>query len=411
MKLYPDSKIYIYAPWHGFTGGPELLHQLGSCLKSMNLDVSMCYYDPEPDVLPIHPQLEKYHLPFVLESEVIDSESNIMILPEILFYPLEVFRKIQFVFYWMSVDNYLEGIISFMKNILKYRVTLKVPITALNVMNLPRVEHWVQSEYARQFLEFNRVPAEKIRFVGDYLVPTFLEKTESIDLNAKKDQIAYNPKKGFGFTKKLVDSAPDLNFIPIEKMTSEEVQDLLAQSKVYIDFGHHPGRDRIPREAAASHCVVVTGKQGAAANQIDIPIPDDFKFEDSLGNDEKIIPQIIERLRSILKNFKTEHDRQNFYRDIIAGEKEKFFSDVASVFELPSREEIPKKIAVVGSEIEIEKIINYLWRTPNLEIIFAVNDELAGKILQFADKEIEIIDSKDAMFLYNEQRIDNFFGL
>ena len=106
----------------------------------------------------------------------------------------------------------------------------------------------------------------------------------------------------------------------------------MAKSKIYIDFGNHPGKDRIPREASASHCVVVTGKRGSAANQIDVPIPDDFKFDDSIGNDEKIIPQIVEKLRSILKNFRAEHDRQNSYRDEIYSQPDKAFQDVEKIF-------------------------------------------------------------------------------
>jgi len=39
--------------------------------------------------------------------------------------------------------------------------------------------------------------------------------------------------------------------------------------QVYIDFGHHPGQDRLPREAVQCGCVVITGKRGSG-NQINI---------------------------------------------------------------------------------------------------------------------------------------------
>ena len=46
----------------------------------------------------------------------------------------------------------------------------------------------------------------------------------------------------------------------------------------YIDFGPHPGMDRLPREAALAGCVVITNCEGAANFQEDLPLPSEFKF-------------------------------------------------------------------------------------------------------------------------------------
>lgn len=59
--------------------------------------------------------------------------------------------------------------------------------------------------------------------------------------------------------------AQDLRWVPLIGMTTEEMRSCMSKSKVYIDFGNHPGKDRIPREAAISGCIVITGKRGAAA--------------------------------------------------------------------------------------------------------------------------------------------------
>ena len=409
MKLYPDSKIYIYAPWNCHTGGPELLHQLGSCLRRMNFDAVMCYCGGDQNKDPVHAQLKKYHLPYVSESEIVDDEKNIVILPETIYKPLDKFRNLQIVFWWLSVDNYLNIVSAIVKSVIDKREWNRQTLTMLSVMHLQNVEHWVQSEYARQFLEFNRIPKDQIQFVGDYLVPTFLEKSKSIDLDSKLDQIVYNPKKGFELTKKLIDSAKDLKFIPIQNMNSDQVQDLLAKSKIYIDFGHHPGKDRIPREAAASHCVVITGKRGSAGNEIDIPIPPDFKFDDSIGNDEKIIPKIIERLRTILKNFKAEHDRQNSYRDSIYAEPMKFIHDVAQAVKTapPPR----KNIALHGNLEEITILFEKLSGSLEFEILYVVSDEIKSKGIYFCDKMFPIISTTDAKFLCQEERIDFIVGL
>lgn len=54
---------------------------------------------------------------------------------------------------------------------------------------------------------------------------------------------------------------------------------MLLKAKVYIDFGPHPGMDRLPREAALCGCCVITNRQGAAAFHKDVPIPPQFKID------------------------------------------------------------------------------------------------------------------------------------
>ena len=199
-------------------------------------------------------------------------------------------------------------------------------------------DHLAQSEYARQFLITNGIPTYKIYMVEDYLNQAFLSRAAQVDLSKKENFVVYNPKKGLEFTKQLIDAAPDLNFVPIENMNPTQVQSTLARAKIYIDFGFHPGRDHLPREAVMSHCVVVTGKRGSAANDIDVPISEEFKFDDSIGSEQKIIPKIVKRLRVILKKFRSKHDKQNSYRGEVQREQDKFFMDVANLFQIDSNE-------------------------------------------------------------------------
>lgn len=47
-------------------------------------------------------------------------------------------------------------------------------------------------------------------------------------------------------------------------LSAEEVQAMLKKSKVYIDFGGHPGMEHIPREAALAGRIIVTNRAGSA---------------------------------------------------------------------------------------------------------------------------------------------------
>ena len=63
-------------------------------------------------------------------------------------------------------------------------------------------------------------------------------------------------------------------------LSPHEAAELLRSSTIYIDFGHHPGRDRIPREASSAGCAVLSTQLGAARFTEDMPLPDWSFFSD-----------------------------------------------------------------------------------------------------------------------------------
>jgi hypothetical protein len=116
--------------------------------------------------------------------------------------------------------------------------------------------------------------------------------------------VAYNPAKGYRFTKKLIQQCPDIEFRSIADLPPEAVVETLLSAKVYIDFGNHPGKDRLPREAATCGCCVITGRRGAANNDIDIPIPPEYKFsETNIESIKKIILECLSNYSSHQRNF------------------------------------------------------------------------------------------------------------
>ena len=135
--------------------------------------------------------------------------------------------------------------------------------------------HFVQSEYAYRHLKDNNLDS---LFLSDYLNPAHLVNSETI----KENIILYNPVKGIKITQKLINDNKDFKFVALENLTIREVQKLFQKAKLYIDFGNHPGKDRMPREAAMANCCVITGRKGSAGNENDIPIPNKYKFNDKL---------------------------------------------------------------------------------------------------------------------------------
>lgn len=349
IEIYTNTKIYIAAPAASATGGPELLHQLGYHLRyDLNMDAYMYYY-PTNIENPIHPNYKMYSVPFVREIE--DDSKNVLVVPEVIsgIEILQNYTNVRKILWWLSVDNFYISIflnskkeffiyknmdkvidkfdsIDINELILQKLNSLKIPKRIIKIINNVNF-HFAQSYYALSFLKNKlNIPNDKTAYLSDYLNKEFLKiKT---DLSKKENIVAYNPKKGITFTKKIIKSANDIKFIPLINMSREDVIKTLQRAKVYIDFGNHPGKDRIPREAAILGCCVITGKRGSATFYEDVPIPNEYKFEDRKEN----IPKIIEKIKDCFENYEERYKDFKYYRQVIKNEPQKFTEDLRKIF-------------------------------------------------------------------------------
>ena len=418
MRLYPDSKVYILCPGNHHTGGIEDLHQICSQLITFGVDAYMVYivnnsFNLKTD--PVDSLYRKYHLSYSLSPE--DSAHNIFVVPEIFsvhFYRMKNFQKI---FWWLSVDNYIEEVVKLINSRKSSALSALMPKFFYFGKEDNDITHFAQSEYARQFLIVNGVPEYKIYMVEDYIGQAFLSRASQIDLSKKENFVAFNPAKGFEVTQQLMKFAPDIAWRPIQNMTPEQVQELLARAKVYIDFGNHPGRDKIPREAAISGCVVITGRRGSAGNDIDINIPAEFKFDERKTN----LQQIISKIREVFENFSAAHEKQADYRARILDDKNRFAEEVAEAFKIKNLP--PPSLAFVqGTDDKILLLAKELFKSKDFKPSFIVDDEMASpknpdrfifhnqnrNYLRIGENLIEIITKADAKFLYQEGRIKKF---
>ena len=132
--------------------------------------------------------------------------------------------------------------------------------------------------------------------------------------------VVYNPAKGMHYTNEIIRRAGQtLQIVPIGKgpngqirMTGNEVTNLLCRAKVYIDFGPHPGMDRLPREAALAGCIVLTNREGAAGYDVDVPLPTEFKFG-GLFNVEKVYALLRDICVSSSSSNKSEEEEKRRY--------------------------------------------------------------------------------------------------
>ena len=148
------------------------------------------------------------------------------------------------------------------RNDFKNRLTIS-KLASLEVINA------FQSEYAQWWLHEHHFP--NIVPLKDYINTDHCTFDES---SKKEDIVLYNPKKGMEFTQKLISAAPDIKWVPLQGMSREQLIEVLKKAKIYIDFGYHPGKDRLPRECVMNGWCVITGMRGAAAFFGDVAIPE-----------------------------------------------------------------------------------------------------------------------------------------
>ncbi|MGL4287791.1 MAG: hypothetical protein ACRCVA_15700 [Phreatobacter sp.] len=314
MPLAPRyRRVAVYAPSASTTGGPELLHQLVHEIR-VNGGEAAIHYVPDP-LAAVPERYRIYDIPTL--TAVDPADGDCIVVPETMVRQLPLWSPAERYIWWLSFDFFQSRHRGKAERILAnlYKETLIRCLTRLGT------KHLFQSHYARSRLRNRGMSGE--------LLSDYLSIAPSLDgAEPRQGLILYNPKKGMEITGRLQRQWPDLTFLPIVDMTRQQVEDAFRRAKIYIDFGEHPGKDRLPREAALMGTVVVVGVRGAAAFDEDVTLPRAYKLD--------IDAQLPARFRGlvddILSNFGAHQDAQRPYREIIAAERAVFAQQVRDVF-------------------------------------------------------------------------------
>ena len=300
--------IYIICPANIATGGPELLHQLGYKLRLFNFDAYMYYYGEKENISPVPSCYQKYQVPYV--NKIDDTSENIVIFPEITLKFLKQVRNALKVVWWLSVDN--------------------AECDNENIKMLQedtKLLHLSQSQYATDFLmNVVKISENRIYYLSDYINNEFLNVLPEMK---REDVVLFNPKKGFAKTAIIIRCAnASIKWQVLNGISPKEMHEAMHRAKVYIDFGNHPGKDRMPREAAVSGCCIVTNRIGAAGNNTDIMIPEQYKF-----TEEANIKDILNTIYELIEYYDERKKDYDDYVERTRSEFVEFEKDVLDIFE------------------------------------------------------------------------------
>lgn len=251
----------------------------------------MCYA-PFSGMHKTFPQYEKYNIPIIKKDKI--SDDTLIVIPEILPELSKEFSQ-KTSLWWLSVDNFVKEKSEYISNFYL---------------------HMTQSEYARQYLATREIQSIMLT---DYINDVFTQ-----DPNQNKiKQICVNPSKGNHLIQEFKKQNPNYKILELSHMSRETIKNHLDESMIYIDFGHHPGKDRFPREAAMSNAIILTTNYGAARNEVDIPIDAWYKFDN--------LSQLSQKVEEVLNDYEGHKKSQDSYRQDIYSQKNIFELEVKNL--------------------------------------------------------------------------------
>lgn len=334
QRVVSGCQVFVYYPRGVRTGGPEALHQLVHELRSQKIDAHLV---PIPGTARSRAVAEyaRYDAPEIAHAA--DRSDSIIVLPETHLRIAWRFRYAHVYVWWLSIDFsalfYAErrlktlpvtGPVSLAKWLLLYGARANYPVRRWRLRRRSNVRHLAQSVYAQQFLR-KRLGIEA-KMLSDV---TRLTREPATPMELRGRTVAYNPSKGGRLVERVREvMQPDWDFVALRGMSGREIERTLSSSAVYLDLGHHPGKDRMPREAALGGAVVIVAKRGSASVAEDVPLADSFKVELGQGYERRVF----ECVEAVLAKPESSRRAQRSYVDRIKQEEVAFRREVREAF-------------------------------------------------------------------------------
>lgn len=288
------KRTTIVCPGGVRAGGIEALHQLSDMLLAQNETASLCYVNGV--FTRTNPAYDHYLAE--LTDHIIDEPECLVVLPEI--YPglIPTIKHATVAVWWLG--TYDHGMPWMNKSML----------------------HFAQSAYAARLLWQNHHVLA--RMLSDYIAAEHFRPT--YERQRIHPTVLYNPARSSARLARLRSLKHEWHFTPLISMYPFEIVNWMCDAPVYATFGCHPGKDRMPREAALHGCCIVASDVGAA-NPVDMPIPPRYKIAD--GEPDILA---IERIQDCIDNYEERKHDFDSYREHIRAQKDVFANEVGEIW-------------------------------------------------------------------------------
>jgi hypothetical protein len=298
--------IYLITFPRVYTGGITALYQLCHSLNNIGLNAKIGFpvsAFSKIDTL-IHKAYVSYNCKHTSLLSINDNNKTTLIIPESMPNLVDKFTNSIKILYWLSVDHYVirsfpHSLLDFVRYTLSKFTNFSSPnpmyikllynsylahyvsrhLAKLNVA-VPNVSmHIVQSRYAYEFLRSLGVQHQQVFFLHEPLEEDYLFQDRSYD--GRDLGVAWNSRKAYPITLKIIKHLRKLSIPinPLYNVGKEKMREILSRTKIFIDIGFHPGRDRPPREAVALGNIAVVNNHGGCFYYDDCMIEPPFKVD------------------------------------------------------------------------------------------------------------------------------------
>jgi hypothetical protein len=359
-----SPKVYVSSPVGERTAGPEALTQFVDAIRRRGVEahlIPMRNYrgrrnDPEYDIYD-----------FDVATKISRSGDSILVIPEVS--PIESHRELKRVpkertwLGWFSVNNspdpraryfrpseasgsaYPPGYVPEIPPV-PADFGLGLPVDpgpffatreAFSRIGSTSPSHWpaaaIESYSIRYAMRLNDSPINFFAqsFYGQGFVrqvlgrqaPIITDPIRVVDVEAaprRRNVVLYNVVKSGTMIPEVKRLMPDVDFQPIQNMSFQEVAQALSTATLYLELGHLPGRDRMPREAAHFGTPVVCLARGAGYCWQDVPLPVDYRIAFHEGWPQ----QAADAVRRVLDDPERAVREQEPYRIWVSGERDRY---------------------------------------------------------------------------------------
>lgn len=312
------------------TGGPENLCQLYAELKKIGFEVYFLWVDHVSNIQKKYENgicylckdekntinlayLESYKVNF-LARDIPLVDSTLIIVPEMWADIISLFDKAQVAIAWLSIGNLMGKYTELIRQLIKH-----------NILKNIHCIHLSQAPWISKTLEFWGVESF---LLSDYISKHYFDITNILK---EENSVAVYPKKGGKLLANFMKEYSNFDYIRLENLNQAEMVQALDSAKVYVDFGHFPGRDRIPREALLRNCVIFIRDVACATDFDSFPIDNYFRFSDK----DILDGTLFKKVSDTLSDYENMKKKQDFMRKQVEQEPFVFKKNVQDFFGNP----------------------------------------------------------------------------
>ena len=338
-------EVYVSTVLGPRTGGPEAVHQLVHSLRSHGVKTSLIPMRGSRGKSP-HSDYSIYD--FEVVSEISQKKDHRLVITEVS--PLESWQELRMTppedtwLWWLSVNNAPDQRARYFSAQDKqsnvqpvWRESLRRGRLAHSFLNKARTSatEFISLSHSRSLLKSDINYLAQSEYAVDFcatelqrpatLLSDYLRELPALNPSAVRPHlVTYNGSRGYSLIGELERAMPEIEFMPISGMDYTQVCEILAESAAYIELGHLPGRDRLPREAGRLGTPVVLLQRGAGVYIEDFPLPDDYRIEFSSNWAQPFAAT----LSGVIRDRDQAVSDQGGYREWISGDRIRFDREV-----------------------------------------------------------------------------------